>query len=181
MRSSLFLDDAAEPLIPQNSDPCAHFLPTNVPSNVSVDNNIKLAEGLYDQWSMKGQREPGSAAAVASMLNYNRPEWFKQQTGDHGPMDYKYLTTDMRYDDFGNFNYGAVGAAIHYSADALLRVAGWIQQKGQYAYLGQGKAPANFLQALAGAGGEYPYGDKPGDAIQIQNGVDYYNCRRAHP
>lgn len=176
------------PLLPQNSgaeakasgDPCAHLLPANIPPNVSVDKNIELGELLYDVWSMKGQSEPGSGAASAMMLNYNRPEWFRGQTGDRGPMDYKYLTTDMRYDDFGNFNYGAVGAAIQYSADTLLKVAGWVQQQGQYAYLGKGKPSSTFYQALAGAGGEYPYGDKPGDAIQIQKGIDYYNCRKKH-
>src|SRR5262249_41354101 len=166
---------------PDNTDPCARFLPANVPANVSVDKNIALAETLYNNWSLKGQSEPGSRGASASMLNYIRPQWFKEQTGDHGPMDYKYLTTDMRYDDFGNFNYGAVGAAIRYSGDTLLRVAGWIQQRGNYAYLGEGTPPSSFLDALSGVGGTYPYGDKPGDAVQIQNGVDYYNCRKEHP
>jgi RHS repeat-associated protein len=162
-------------------DPCAHFLPADIPPNVSVDNNIKLAETLYDQWSMRGNSEPGSNAASASMINYNRPKWFEQQTGDHGPMDYKWLTTDMRYDNFGNFNYGAVGAAIHFSADTLLKVAGWVQQQGAHADLGRGTAPSSLLEAYRGAGGVAPYGDKPGDQIQIQNGIDYYNCRKEHP
>jgi hypothetical protein len=42
-----------------------------------------------------------------------------------GPWDYK--EPENEFKDFGNFNYGATGAAMGYSEDTLLRMAG-IQQ-----------------------------------------------------
>jgi hypothetical protein len=160
-------------------DPCAYLLPTNVPPGVSVDQNIALAAKLFQEWLHTNPPEPGAAAANFSTTEVNRTLWFIQQTGDRGPMDYKYLTTDMRYDDFGNFNYGAVGMAIEFTPGTLLRVAGWVQQQGKNAYLGRGTAPSNKVKAFLGVGGVSPFGDKPGDQIQIANGIKYYNCRKA--
>jgi hypothetical protein len=50
------------------------------------------------------------------------PEWFRSQVTDFGPWDYK--RQDSKYEDFGNFNYGATGAAFGFSEDTLLRMAG---------------------------------------------------------
>jgi integrase len=48
--------------------------------------------------------------------------WFKMQVQDRGPWDYKYKSDDHNlYEPFGNFNYGAVGAAAGYSLDTRYR------------------------------------------------------------
>ena len=116
--------------------------------------------------------------AMKEVTQKNSTFWFEQQTGDHGPMDYKWLTTDMRYDAYTNFVFGAVGKAVGFTEGQLLRVAGWVQQQGKYAYLGEGKAPPNRFAAYAGVGGEGAFGDKPQDQIQIKNGISYYDCRK---
>jgi RHS repeat-associated protein len=73
---------------PQNSTPsqqddsCAHLLPVNIPNGVSVDAKIATARAAYDSFSLKGGSEPGAAAARASMLNYNRIEWFNSMVQD---------------------------------------------------------------------------------------------------
>jgi hypothetical protein len=76
--------------IPQNStptqqdDPRAHLLPVNIPNGVSIDANIATARAAYDSFSLKGGSEPGAAEARASMLNYNRLEWFNSMVQDKG-------------------------------------------------------------------------------------------------
>jgi hypothetical protein len=174
--------------IPQNStptqqdDPRAHLLPVNIPNGVSIDANIATARAAYDSFSLKGGSEPGAAEARASMLNYNRLEWFNSMVQDKGSWDYKYANPDHTvYENFGNFNYGATGAAVHFSADTLLHVAGWVQQHGGDAATGSGTMSSSFIEALAGKGGAYPYGHNRNDAFWVQRVVDYYDCRQAHP
>lgn len=43
------------------------------------------------------------------MQRVNALVWFYGQVQDYGPWDYKQAGP---YEDFGNFNYGAVGAAM---------------------------------------------------------------------
>ena len=69
-----------------------------------------------------------------------------------------------QYDDFGNFNYGATGAAIGYNLGQLQRVA---RLKKLTRNLEKGTPTSNMAFALAGVGGTYPYGDKQKDAEWI--------------
>ena len=85
-----------------------------------------------------------------------------------GPWNYKKLGSQYR--DFGNFNYGATGAAIGFSERTLLRMAGWAQQqpgtsKTEWGY------PGNLLNPW---GGTPPYGDDPDDQEIISKGIRYY-------
>ncbi|WP_310793426.1 polymorphic toxin type 44 domain-containing protein [Enterobacter sp. R1(2018)] len=49
--------------------------------------------------------------------------WFYYQVRNHGPWDYK-NQRGRKYAAFGNFNYGAVGAAAGIPDQILLRGAG---------------------------------------------------------
>lgn len=104
---------------------------------------------------------------------------FYMNVRGHGSQDYKQnktLNTDVPgqkpfapsslFEDFGNFNYGATGAAQGYNLPFLLRAAGYAGQMAQ----------GNSIRASAKkALGPAPYGDDPTDQVQIQNGYSYYN------
>jgi hypothetical protein len=107
-----------------------------------------------------------------------------------GPWDYKLLDAEglrltgrSKYEEFGNFNFGATGAAERIPTGALLRGAGLVQQQDpnpDVRALGQGVAVNSWSEIFSNKG-TYPYGDQPSDSAAIQRGVDYYNCRHAHP
>lgn len=94
-----------------------------------------------------------------SALTYR---WFYHQVRLHGPWDYKHRL-GKAYENFGNFNYGAAGAAAGISALVLLRAAGWAQS------LSGNANPAKYgiWYHLA------PYGDDPKDQTWIKAGIDY--------
>lgn len=76
-----------------------------VPPGVSVDANIK--EAAIARFHLKGS------------------SWFYEKVRNGGEWDYKQRGSN--YQNFGNFNYGATGAAFGFSEDMLLRMAGWAQ------------------------------------------------------
>jgi len=92
-----------------------------------------VAEGLYRQATRPDPDLGGSAARGAQpfvifMDFYNRVK-------SNGPWDYKRLDPAgiknnwiSKYDEFGNFNFGATGAAERIPEGALLRAAGLAQQ-----------------------------------------------------
>lgn len=85
--------------------------------------------------------------------------------------DYKRNGQD-KYEDFGNFNYGAVGAAAGYSTDVLEHMAGWVQAPGT----GSGEKSPSKLDARLGQGGIWPFGDELKDNRMIRLGIAYFNC-----
>lgn len=89
--------------------------------------------------------------------------WFYNQVKPNGPWDYK--TQGLDYEDFGNFNYAATGAALGLSDDDLARAAGGVQKilPGKR-YPGQ-------------PWGRPPYGDQPEDQFRIRDGLAYYRGR----
>ena len=74
-----------------------------------------------------------------------------------------------KYEVGGNFNYGAVGAALGISLGTLQRAAGYV------AHIGDGGDKASFLGVLLGTGGSPPYGDQIVDQDNIKKGFDYYD------
>lgn len=82
-------------------------------------------------------------------------------------MDYKTLGggSHMEYEAFGNFNYGAVTAALGMSSYLSQNGAGVYQQWRGDASVGSG---IPFLQS--------PYGDQNRDADQIALGREYAKC-----
>src|SRR5258708_22207481 len=109
---------------------CDDFLPLNIPPGASVDANMRTTAETRDMYNRSGDK-----LNAVLHLDYR----FKMQVRDRGRWDYKYKSDDHNlYEPFGNFNYGAVGAAAGYSLDTLYRVAGWIQQHGGDAKSGRG-------------------------------------------
>lgn len=67
-----------------------------------------------------------------------------------------------RIEDFGNFNYGATGAALGLPDWMLYRVAGVKQVKDHWK---DGQHTKILID---------PYGDDPRDADMIRRGIEYY-------
>lgn len=87
--------------------------------------------------------------------------WFYQMVRNGGPWDYK--QGKRQYANFGNFHYGAVGAAAGISDGVLLRGAGVAQ------ILAGTSNPTEFAQYHSGDS----YGDDPVDQSWIRAGIDY--------
>jgi hypothetical protein len=125
------------------------------PSCVSVNTNIKFANVLH----------------IFSVVNL---PVFYGLVRNKGPMDYKqgaHTLSDTGqlgpspYADFGNFNYGAVGAAFGIPQNLLFRGAGYAQ----------GQAGTSSPEWGNWKGGP-PYGDDPNDQAQINAGYNYYKA-----
>lgn len=101
---------------------------------------------------------------VGVVLGPTDAAWFFGMVRNGGPWDYK--QQGRRYQDFGNFNYGAVGYAIGIPETVLLRGAGWAQSKAQTSMSGW----SNWW-------GRSPYGDDPMDQKMIEAGVEYAKHR----
>lgn len=111
------------------------------PPGVSVINNMMMA---------RFHRGPSALTYV----------WFYYQVRNHGPWDYK--QRGSKYAAFGNFNYGAVGAAAGIPDQVLLRGAGAAQMLA-------GTSRPEF----ADYPGPNSYGDDPQDQTWIRAGIDY--------
>jgi RHS repeat-associated protein len=97
-----------------------------------------------------------------SLLGY---VWFYNQVKNHGPMDYKQRGT--AYQEFGNFNYGATGAAMGVPDQILLRGAGFAQEVAGTSEPGWGNW---YGPNWPGS----PFGDDPDDQQAIRSGIQYY-------
>ena len=98
--------------------------------------------------------------------DWDKLNWFKDKVNSKGPWDYKNIYDPKEYErieDFGNFNYGATGAALGLTEDELHRAAGAKQ------ILDHWEEPSGYTDPLA-----YPYGDDPRDAAMIRKGMEYY-------
>jgi len=93
----------------------------------------------------------------------NNPNWLYNQVRNKGPWDYK--QHGSQYQNFGNFNYGATGAASGLPDFVIYRGAGWAQQQA-------GTSDPSWGSPW----GSSPYGDDPADQIMIQQGIEYYRC-----
>ncbi|ASQ77418.1 hypothetical protein B1023_13640 [Enterobacter hormaechei] len=87
--------------------------------------------------------------------------WFYQMVRNHGPWDYKQGRAE--YANFGNFHYGAVGAAAGIPEGILLRGAGTAQ------ILAGTSDPDEFAKFQ----NNNNYGDDPVDQLWIRAGIDY--------
>lgn len=102
--------------------------------------------------------------------------WFYKQVQNKGPWDYKQL--DRKYEDFGNFHYGAAGASVGFSRNTLERMAGWAQGVADTGSTDPSFGESGFLIFF---GGRRPYGDDPRDNQQIRRGFafgeNYNDCQ----
>jgi hypothetical protein len=74
-----------------------------------------------------------------------------------GPWDYR-TNQGQQYDDFGNFNFGAIAAEMGLPYYLTQNLAGYYQ----------GEGPGSGVLFLS-----WPYGDDEAGALQIQAGYDY--------
>jgi hypothetical protein len=97
--------------------------------------------------------------------------WFYNQVKTGGPWDYnQYNQYPGEYEDFGNFNYGATGAAVGISNEVLQRGAGAYQVWTDIQRAFKGKSRIGTGSPF----GPFPFGDDPLDQVQIMNGISYY-------
>jgi hypothetical protein len=90
------------------------------------------------------------------------PLWFGTKVRPGGDWDYK--KKGSQYENFGNFNFGATGAAVGIPPLTLYRGAGAVQVVTRTSLPEWGKP---F--------GDPPYGDDPWDQLWIMLGIWYYN------
>ncbi|WP_267105513.1 RHS repeat-associated core domain-containing protein [Xanthomonas sacchari] len=119
------------------------------PKGVSVGENIKKAKAMS-------------------------PFQFRDQVKNKGPWDYKQLSG--KYEQFGNFNYGATGRAISsgigFSSGILLEEAGRAQQAAGTSNPAWGSAGVRGLPGF----GTQSNGDDPVDQFWIQQGIRYHDA-----
>ncbi|MEE1925290.1 polymorphic toxin type 44 domain-containing protein [Pseudomonas sp. 148P] len=116
------------------------------PRGVSITSNMREAHSKKIHFSRGG----------TSFLF----SWFYTKVRSRGPWNYK--RQGRKYEDFGNFNYGATGTAAGISEEVLLRGAGWAQSQA-------GTSEPEFGSWWSNA----PYGDDPKDQRQIKAGIEY--------
>jgi hypothetical protein len=121
---------------------------------VSVDNNIRYIQALERIYP----DNPGIPRGV----------WI-DLVREGGAWDYKLLTPDLRYEAFGNFNYGATGRVL-FGSETLQRAAGAVQ------YL---TGPRNSAWGVPW--GAAPFGDQPIDNFWIRQGAQYYESNLFGP
>lgn len=146
----------------QQNPPCPPV--PEAPPGVDISANIQTAI----------QHRPKGIATM-----YDRAKWFEKQVDYGGPWDYK--TRDpKKYQAFGNFHYGATGAAIGFPENTLLRMAGLAQQQHKDTMgAGDGGDPGSKSSivrdwVLGRGGGAPPYGDYKNDQEEIKRGIQYF-------
>ncbi len=121
----------------------------DAPPGVHIDENIKKARESFN------------------------PFWFIEMVRKDGPWDYKKI--DTKYEDFGNFNYGATALAFGFQEKWALQAAGIVHVLTNTA---QKDWKANeYKKSILDFGVSFqgpPYGDDPDDQRMIKAGFRYY-------
>jgi hypothetical protein len=118
------------------------LLPEHAPKGVSVADNMRLAK-----------EHQGDLA------------WFYEMVKSGGPWDYKQGGAHPELEDFGNFNFGAVGRAFGIPEAILERGAGYYQEHSSRT------SHPDWGSATSGTGS---YGDDPVDQFWIDQGSRIY-------
>ena len=143
------------------------------PPEADLNANIRTAEQNYNLALQYAFRGSGSIMITHGI-------WFANQVRKFGPWDYNHSPrrtaediANSTYDAYGNFQYGATGAAAGFDLDTLQRAAGMVQErKGDVK--GDGGQSGGFLGVFTGIGAKAPYGDKAVDQNIIRLGFQYY-------
>ena len=119
-------------------DPLGLKPPKDIPPGVSMQNNLLMSRFM---WKID----------------------FYNSVKSGGKWDYKKL--ESKYENFGNYNYGATGCAVGFEPGTLRRAAGAYQK-----YTNTSRP--DWGHPL----GDAPYGDEPIDQYWINEGIkDYQN------
>jgi hypothetical protein len=137
----------------------------NAPSDSTLRNNMTTAESLGGKYPVNQPINLLDRNFIYDNL------WFYNNVATDKPWDYKNQPTHgahPEYTDFGNFNYGAAGAALGFPPIYLQKMAGLNNQQ-RHGTGGEG-TPGNILDPNDG---KAPYGDQPNDNNWIKNGIEY--------
>jgi RHS repeat-associated protein len=99
--------------------PCQEKVP-EAPEGADVDANIAEAQAKLREYVALATQAAKAGATID--VNVLIGAWFAEKVKPGGEWDYK--RRGSAYEAFGNYNYGAVGAAIGYTTPILLRAAG---------------------------------------------------------
>jgi hypothetical protein len=126
----------------------------NSPQGADIDHDISRARG---SWSVF---------------------WFIERLAPGGEMDYKHGPGNRIYEDFGNFNYGAVALGFGLSEEVALRAAGLVQVLVNSYNMMTKRNAEDTGSYVKSHGldfvGEAPYGDQTKDQEMIKQGFRYY-------
>ena len=129
---------------PPPSD-CTCEMPADVPPGYNYLQNVQIAESQL----------PSPLCLYC----------FYKQVRNKGPWDYK--QQGRQYESFGNWNFGAMGAAAGISLGTLNAGAGWAQSRAGTSRREWG-SPYNPFDSGSG--------DDPRDSRWIRSGFGYYQC-----
>lgn len=170
----------------EEEDPCAKYVPSNVPEGVTADGLRQQAMDLNRILTTGG----GDLGEHSTRFGMGIIAWreFYDRVKAGGVWDFKLRDQESiragrrsKYEEFGNFAFGMTGAAFGFTEGALLRGAGLAQQADPTSRsVGEG-TPVGGWSEIFGDGGTYPFGDERSDAEAIQRGVAYHECRQQHP
>lgn len=115
--------------------------------------------------------------------NFTKYQWFADKVT--GEWDYKSVKSGggSEFEDYGNFHYGAIGAALGIPDLTLYRMAGWAQiHKGGFtlpewgtpSFENDSKYTIIFESKMGLDLGTPPYGDDPRDQDFIHKGIEWY-------
>ena len=152
-----------------------------IPPGTDIGKNLQYGRQMSKFAAMSGQGDQGNS--IFSFFN------FVGLVRPNGRWDYKHRFGDA-YFGFGNFNFGATGAAFGYSEALLERGAGLAQYPAtwlanaeiwklrtfnhDFRYNYQHTGPGNPLRGPT-------YGDVPDDNAMIKIGYDFYQAYVAAP
>lgn len=116
----------------------------------------------FQEWLDAGSEK---SVVITGLTKPLQLAWLGSQVRNKAPMDFKQLGS--RFQAVGNWNYGALGAAMGYPLEFLQRAAGWAQSQA-----GTSKQEFNTWYGLP------PYGDDWRDQNLIEQGFDYFQTHR---
>ena len=158
LEKSLMRRITAMPVHPKNADIFANIAQAR-------RHFVYMASALYG--GPHGMFQPWEDHILLDRL-INSLRWFYYEVRSKGPWDYKLRSVRDKqgkiltsYEDFGNFNYGATGAALGLDLEVLLKAAGGYQVYEKH-------SRPEWGNPLSGP----PYGDDPKDQAQIRAGYE---------
>lgn len=124
-------DPGPDPDDPDPSDPCAD-VPDGPGGRQTINNNISIAR-VHPLYSLPKSADAFTQSKIGALapVNTSAVTWFTSMVKPGGPWDYK-RNNNRRFEAFGNFNYGATGAAMGYSSATLLAASLYIHLTRQY-------------------------------------------------
>ena len=134
------------------------------PEGVDINANILYTESTL----MLGLVSSVPGNPLSLLTPY--ADWFNR-IREGGKWDYKRRNL-QKFEEFGNFNFGATGAALGIPEEVLLKGAAAVQT---YYSSASGEGEFSWLPG----GGVPPYGDQAKDAAAIKAGIEYYRIHRA--